>query len=321
MNPWPKLDYSEWKLTYETLHRWVQIVGKLRLCKTPWINHSWNSTLYLTSRGLTTSPIPLSDRTLSVEFDFIDHKLHLLDSLGKALSIPLRQESVADFYQKFRHALGSLDVTTTFEPTPNELSDATPFEEDRLHRTYDPTHAQACFQVMTRVHNVLQEFRSNYVGKSSPVHFFWGSFDLAVTRFSGRRAPEHPGGVPHLSDEVVREAYSHEVMSCGFWPGNEVYPEAAFYAYAYPEPVGFAKTKIQTPGAFYHADLREFVLPYEAVRTAPDPAKMLLGFCEETYRIAANTGAWDRDMLEVSPHLSRLKELSRSSFSDEAIRQ
>ncbi len=318
---WPKLDYSEWKATYETLHRWLQIVGKLRLCKSPWTNHSWNTTFYITSRGLTTSAIPLNDRVLTVDFDFIEHQLIFQDSLGKNFSILLQSESVASFYSRFLEALTAMEVEPTFDPHPNEVSDATAFYEDSTHATYDPFHVHQCFQVLVRAHNVLLDFRSNFVGKSSPVHFFWGSFDLAVTRFSGRRAPEHPGGVPHLSNEVVREAYSHEVMSCGFWPGNELYPQAAFYAYAYPEPQGFSKAKINPPEAFYHQDLHEFILPYDYVRTSTDPTSVLMNFLDSSYRAAANIGGWDRDILEVSPHLFKLRELSRFSFGDEATRQ
>lgn len=318
---WPKLEYLEWKATYETLHRWLQIVGKLRLCKSPWANHSWNTTFYVTARGFTTSAIPLGERALTVDFDFIDHQLLFQDSLGKNYVLPLQSESVAAFYSKFLKGLAAMEVEASFSPAPNEVSDATPFAQDIFHATYDRAAAHRCFQVMIRVHNVLQEFRSNFVGKSSPVHFFWGSFDLALTRFSGRKAPEHPGGVPHLSNDVVREAYSHEVMSCGFWPGNEMYPEAAFYAYAYPEPTGFSKAQINPPQAFYHPVLREFILPYEVVRNSADPQKVLMSFLESTYRAAANIGNWDRELLEVSPYLFKLKEISRSSFGGEAIRQ
>lgn len=321
LTEWPKLEYRTWKPTYETLHRWLQIAGKLRLCKSPWTNHSWNTTFYLTARGLTTSTIPLEDRTMTLDFDFFDHQLQIMDSRGKKHIIPLKNESVADFYSRFMEGLKAMDVEATFEPVPNEVADATPFDQDYTHATYDQNAANQWFQVLVRCHNVFQEFRSNFVGKSSPVHFFWGSFDLAVTRFSGRRAPEHPGGIPNLSDEVVREAYSHEVMSCGFWPGNEAYPHAAFYAYAYPEPTGFNKAHIEPEEAFYHPDLKEFILPYEVVRTSTKQAETLMKFLNSSYRSVANIGGWDRDLLEVSPHLFKLKELSRSSFGGEAIRQ
>lgn len=318
---WPELNYSEWKPTYDTLHLWVQIVGKLRLCKSPWVNHSWNTTLYLSSRGFTTSAIPLEDRNLTIEMDFIHHRIIFDDSFGKHLEMPLQEESVAAFYERFMEALKKFNVTPTFDPTPNEVPDAIPFMLDRRHGTYNREHAHTCFQVLVRVSNILQEFRSDFVGKSSPVHFFWGSFDLAVTRFSGRRAPEHPGGIPHLRDEIVKEAYSHEVISCGFWPGNDLYPHAAFYTYAYPEPQGFPESKVMPGEAFYSRDLREFILNYADVRQSSDPGTTIREFLNSTYRAAANLAQWDRDLLEVSPHLAHLKEMARSSFGAQATRQ
>lgn len=312
---WPQLNYEEWKPTYETLHRWLQMVGKLRLCKSPWANHSWNTTLYPSSRGLTTSAIPLKDRNLTVEMDFIDHRLVIDDSTGKHHEFALQSESVSSFYHRFMDALKLFDVTPSFDPHPNEVMDATAFADDQSHCTYIREHASTCFQVLVRVSNVLQEFRADYVGKSSPVHFFWGSFDLAVTRFSGRRAPEHPGGIPHLSNNVVRDAYSHEVMSCGFWPGNEMYPKAAFYAYAYPEPEGFAKARILPQDAFYHPDLHEYILDYDKVRSAVNPESILRTFFDSAYRAAANLANWDRELLEVSPYLIKMKEYVRSSES------
>lgn len=320
-NHWPELDYAQWRPTYETLHRWLQIAGKLRICKSPWANHSWNSALYITSRGLTTSPIPLGDRSLTVDFDLFDHQVIFQDSDGTNFVMLLQNETVASFYERFMEALEIFNVSPTFTRTPNEVMDAIPFDKDTTHCTYNPVDAHNCFQVMVRVSNVLQEFRSEFVGKSSPVHFFWGSFDLAITRFSGRRAPDHPGGVPHLSDEVVREAYSHEVMSCGFWPGNDQYPKAAFYAYAYPEPENFSRTRINPGEAYYHKGLREFILDYDKVRTSNDPAGVVKSFIDSAYRAVADLGHWDREMLEVSPHLARIKEISRSSFSDTATRQ
>jgi hypothetical protein len=314
MENWPKLDYAEWKPTYETLHRWLQIIGKLRLCKSPWVNHSWSTTFYVTSRGLTTSAIPMDDHNLTVDFDFIDHKLIFQDSTGKHMAMVLQNESVASFYTRIQECLRVMDIVPTFNPVPNEVTDAIPFAEDGVHCTYQRLHAYKAWQVLVRVNNVLQKFRSEFVGKSSPVHLFWGSFDLAVTRFSGRRAPEHPGGIPYLSDEVVREAYSHEVMSCGFWPGNEIYPHAAFYAYAYPEPENFSKAKILPPEAFYYIDLHEFILPYEVVRTSSNPAGVMMSFYESAYRAAANLGKWDRDILEVSPHLLKMQEVLQSRY-------
>lgn len=318
---WPKLEYSEWKDTYETLHRWTQIVGKTRMCKSPWINHSWSSTLYITSRGLSTTAIPLGDRTLTIDFDLIDHQLILQDSQGRSFVLLLQNEAVASFYNRFMEALKLFDVTPSFDPSPNELSDATPFEKDFTHCTYNPLHAHNCFQAMVRVSNVFQEFRANFVGKSSPVHFFWGSFDLAVTRFSGKTAPAHPGGVPHLSDVVAREAYSHEVMSCGFWPGNEMYPHAAFYAYAYPEPEGFNKEEVFPKAAYYHKNLHEFILDYNDVIQSESPEQAIMTFLETTYEAASRLAHWDKDLLEKSPYSEQVRQFTQSSFGDEAIRQ
>jgi hypothetical protein len=310
---WPALNFKDWKPTYETLHRWVQIVGKLRMCKSPWLNHSWNSTFYVTSRGLTTSAIPLGERNLTLEFDFISHKLIFQDSTGKTFEMLLRNESVAAFYRRFLDILKTFDVEPTFSQSPNEVMDAVPFSEDTIHRTYAPVHANNLFQVLVRVSNILQDFRADFIGKSSPVHFFWGSFDLAVTRFSGREAPLHPGGIPHLSDRIVREAYSHEVMSVGFWPGNDMYPEAAFYAYAYPEPEHF--TGIPVPAeAYYHKDLHEFILDYEVVRNSEDPVGLVKQFLQSTYYGAADFGRWEREALEHSRPLDELRdELSANS--------
>jgi hypothetical protein len=263
----------------------------------------------------------MGERNLTIEFDFLNHCLIFQDSLGKESSMELKNESVATFYQSVQENLKVMQVVPTFELTPNEVIDATPFPEDRIHHTYDRLHAYRMWQALVRINNVLQTYRSNFVGKSSPVHFFWGSFDLAVTRFSGRRAPEHPGKIPHLSDAVVREAYSHEVMSCGFWPGNDLFPEAAFYAYAYPEPEHFSKARVTPPEAYYLKELGEFILPYDTVRKSQNPEALLLSFFESSYRAAANYGQWDRDILEVSPQLLRLKEIGRSSFGDEATRQ
>lgn len=307
MNNWPALDYQEWKPTYETLHRWIQIVGKLRMCKSPWVNHSWSTTLLVTSRGLTTTAIPLGERNLTVDIDLIAHKLTFEDSLGRSFEMLLRSESVADFYKRFLEALRNFDVTPDFYPAPNEVTDATPFSEDTVHCTYEPIHAYRAFQVLVRVSNIFQEFRADYIGKSSPVHLFWGSFDLAVTRFSGRIAPQHPGGFPHLPDRVTREAYSHELMSCGFWPGNDMYPQAAFYAYAYPEPEGFAKIRVPAE-AYYHKDLHEFILDYDAVRVSDEPESLVKEFLQSCYLGAADLGLWDRDTLEHSVPLEVLRE-------------
>ncbi|MFL5783839.1 MAG: DUF5996 family protein [Bacteriovoracaceae bacterium] len=304
---WPKLEYNEWRPTYETLHRWVQIVGKLKLCKSPWLNHSWGSTLLVNARGLTTSAIPLGDRILTIDFDFVDHQLLFEDSEGTNFVLLLQSETVASFFERFKEALKIFDVTPTFYEGPNEVMDFIPFAEDTNHATYNPVHAHNFFQALVRVSNLLQEFRAEFIGKSSPVHFFWGSFDLAVTRFSGHTAPEHPGGVPHLPDLVAREAYSHEVMSCGFWPGNEMYPKAAFYAYAYPEPKGFAQFRMPK-NAFYHQALHELILDYDAVRAADDPEELVRDFIHSAYLAAADLGNWDRESLEHSRYLDEVRE-------------
>lgn len=302
---WPSLNYQEWKPTYDSLHRFLQIIGKVKMCRSPWLNHSWGTTLSLSSRGLTTNAIPSGDENFTIEYDLLDHEVRFLKSNGQALTFPVEGKSVSVFYSKTLECLQALKIPVMFDPIPNELPDALPFERDTSHREYDRTHASAIWNIMIRVNNVFEEYRSQYVGKSSPSHFFWGSFDLAVTRFSGRRAPEHPGGIPHLSDDVVREAYSHEVMSVGFWPGNDIHPEAAFYAYAYPEPEGFAGHALHSLHAYYHSELREFILPYEIVRASEDPCRTLLRFLETTYEVAAGLADWNRDLLEISPYLKK----------------
>ena len=297
-DPWPALPLADWQDTYATLHRWTQIVGKVRLARLPWVNHSWHVTLYVTARGLTTGPLPHGTRAFQIDFDFVDHRLAVRTSDGGARSLVLRPRSVADFYRELMAALRELGVETAIHPRPNELADATPFAADEAHADYDPEAANRCWRVLVQADRVLTAFRSPFVGKCSPVHFFWGAFDLAVTRFSGRPAPPHPGGVPHLPDRVAREAYSHEVSSAGFWPGDGRYPAPAFYSYAYPEPAGFKDAAVGPAGAFYHPDLREFLLPYEVVRTAASPDAALLEFLESTYRAAADLGRWDRPALE-----------------------
>lgn len=302
MSNWPQLHYNDWKATYETLHRWLQIAGKVRLSRTPWTNHSWHSTLFLSARGLTTGPIPILNRIATIDFDFIDHKVIFQDSEGRSYYMALMSESVASFYARFLKALEYMQIKAEFDPHPNECMDYISFAEDIVHDTYIPAEAHRCFQVLTRVSNVLQYFRSLYVGKCSPVHFFWGSFDLAVTRFSGRLAPEHPGLAPHISPYVMKEAYSHEVSSCGFWPGNEAYPHPAFYSYCYPVPEAFPG-KVKLKGSFYHPDLSEYILPYEVVQNSADPETLLLDFFQQTYKAAAESGDWDRERLEESPFL------------------
>jgi Family of unknown function (DUF5996) len=297
-SPWPSLPFAEWKDTASTLHMWTQIIGKIRLTRTQWINHSWHVTLYLTARGLTTSPIPHPAGIFEIRFDFIDHQLRILKSDGAVQVIELRPKSVAAFYREVMAALSELNIDTRINTTPNEVEPAIPFDQDEEHRSYDREYANRFWRVLLQSAGVFQEFRSRFCGKCSPVHFFWGSFDLAVTRFSGRPAPPHPGGVPHLPDAVTREAYSQEVSSLGFWPGNAVAPTPVFYSYAYPEPSGFAEAKIRPDAAVYESKLREFILPYDAVRTAENPDKALLEFAQSAYDAASKLGKWDRASLE-----------------------
>ena len=273
---WPELPYTAWKDTYATLHLWTQIAGKIRLARTPWLNHSWHVVLYVSARGLTTSPIPFGDRSFQLDFDFLDHVLRASVSDGGQKEIALFPRSVADFYADLMRSLAELGIEVRINELPNEIPDAIRFSEDHAHTSYD----------------------RDFIGKCSPVHFFWGSFDLAVTRFSGRRAPLHPGGVPNLPDAVTQEAYSHEVSSAGFWPGSAGVEYPAFYSYAYPEPPGFSAAPIRPKEAFYSNDLREYVLPYDAVRSAPDPDGLLMDFLISTYEAAAVLGKWDRAALE-----------------------
>jgi hypothetical protein len=283
---------------------WTQIVGKIRLTLAPWTNHSWHVTLYVTSRGLTTSPIPHGTSTFEIRFDFIDHELRILKSDGAARVLKLRPQSVAKFYREVMNALAEMELPVTVNMTPNEIENPIPFGQDEEHHSYDREYANRFWRVLVQSDRVFKEFRSRFCGKCSPVHFFWGSFDLAVTRFSGRPAPPHPGGIPHLPDAITREAYSQEVSSLGFWPGNAAAPMPVFYSYAYPEPSGFSEAKIQADGAFYNSKLREFVLPYDAVRAAERPDEVLLDFAQTTYDAASKLGKWDREALqEIKPSL------------------
>ena len=297
-NQWAPLPFAEWKDTAITLHMWTQIVGKIRLTLSPWTNHSWHVTLYVTSRGLTTSPIPHGTSTFEIRFDFIDHELRILKSDGAVRVLKLRPQPVAKFYREVMNALAEMKLPVTINTTPNEIENAISFDQDDEHRSYDPEYANRFWHVLVQSDRVFKEFRSRFCGKCSPVHFFWGSFDLAVTRFSGRPAPPHPGGVPHLPDEITREAYSQEVSSLGFWPGNAVAPTPVFYSYAYPEPPGFAETKVQPEAALYLPKLREFILPYDTVRTAEKPDDVLLDFAQSAYDAASKLGKWDRAALE-----------------------
>ena len=295
---WPALPFAEWKATAATLHMWTQIVGKVRLALTPWINHSWHVTLYVTARGLTTSPIAHGSRCFEIEFDFVEHALVIRSSDGAHRRLPLQARSVAEFYRQVMHALGEMNLAVAISASPNEVEHPTPFAEDREHATYDPEFANRFWRVLLQSDRVFKIFRSRFIGKCSPVHFFWGSFDLAVTRFSGRTAPKHPGGVPHLPNDVAAEAYSHEVSSVGFWPGSDAMPEPVFYSYAYPAPEAFAEAAVQPSAALWNSTLREFVLPYEAVRQASNPDEALLAFAQSTYAAAADLARWDRDALE-----------------------
>ncbi len=296
---WPALPFDPWRKAALTLQLWTQVVGKIRLARTPWLNHSWHVALYVSARGLTTGPIPDADRVFEIEFDFIDHVLWLRTSDGHVRQVLLRPMAVAEFYADVMAALAQLGIAVTINTMPNEIAGAVPFEKDRLNKDYDRDAAHRFWRVLVSTHRVMTHFRTGFLGKVSPVHFFWGSFDLAVTRFSGRTAPRHPGGVPHLPNDVAAEAYSHEVSSAGFWPGSPGpvdYP--AFYSYAYPAPDGFAEAKVKPDAAFFSKLLGEFVLPYEAVRTAPDPDAALMAFLQSTYDAAADRAAWDRAALE-----------------------
>ncbi len=289
---WPALPLSSWNDTRATLHMWTQMVGKVRLALTPKVNHWWNVPLYVTSRGLTTSQMPYGDRALELWFDFIDHQLVLQASDGLRKTLPLAPRPVADFYLQFMDMLRSAGFDVKIWKMPVEIPDPIPFDQDRTHASYDPESARKFWRILLSVQQVLDEFRSRFLGKSSPVHFFWGSFDLAVTRFSGRRAPERPG-----ADSITREAYSHEVSSVGFWPGSGAI-DAAFYSYAAPEPPGFKNAHLLPSAARYDPQLSEFILMYDDVRKAPSPSAALLDFCQSTYEAAANLATWDRKALE-----------------------
>jgi Family of unknown function (DUF5996) len=299
---WPNLPLAAWRDTCTTLQLWTQIVGKLRLAHTPWLNHSWHTPLYVTVRGLTTSPIyPLDGGgAFAVEFDFVAHELLIRTDRGEQRTVALRPKTVADFYTEMMAALSALGINASINVMPNELPDPIPFDLDRVHASYDPDYAHRFWRVLLQADRVFKIYRTGFLGKASPVHFFWGSFDLAVTRFSGRGAPLHPGGVPHLPDAVAREAYSHEVSSAGFWPGGGAIDYPAFYSYAYPAPPGFAEAPVRPDAAFFSAELGEFILPYDAVHTSPDPEQTLLDFLQSTYDAAAALGKWDRAALECA---------------------
>ena len=295
---WPALPLDHWRETKDTLHLWTQIVGKVRLALAPMVNHWWQVTLYVDARGLTTSAMPYGGGAVEVRFDFLSDSLRIETSTGSTRTVALAPRSVADFYNDTMSSLRALGVDVHIRPRSVELADVIRLDEDKVHRAYDADAARRFWRVLMQVDRVLHEFRSAFLGKCSPVHFWWGSFDLSCTRFSGRRAPRHPGGVPNCPDYVTREAYSHECISGGWWPGGGVVDEPAFYAYAYAEPTGCAAAPIEPKGARYDTTLREWILPYEAVRTAGDPDATLLAFLRSTYATAATLGAWDRASLE-----------------------
>ena len=293
---WPVLDYAQWRETATTLQLWTQIVGKVRLALSPWLNHGWHVPLYVNAHGLGTSRIHAGRTVLEIDFDFLDHRLVVRTSSGPDRGFGLEPMSVADFYRRVMGELRAAGIDVAINVVPNEVPAPIPFTEDNLHAAYDANAVQRFWRVLAQVDRLFELFRTSFLGKSSPVHFFWGSFDLAVTRFSGRKAPLHPGGVPGLPDAVTREAYSHEVSSAGFWPGSDTYPHAAFFSYAYPTPAGFAEAKVEPVAAVWSQQLGEWLLPYEQVRTAPDPDAALLAFLESTYRAAADLGRWDREL-------------------------
>jgi Family of unknown function (DUF5996) len=297
---WPRLRLADWPETRDTLHMWTQVIGKVRMAHAPLVNHWWQAALYVTPRGLTTSAVPYASGAFDCELDFIDHRLHIRASDGGSRAVPLAPEPVAQFYGRTMTALGELGIHTRIQARPNEVDPAIPFAEDDRHASYDPPAARLFWRQLLQANRVLGEFRAGFLGKVSPVQFFWGAMDLACTRFSGRSAPAHPGGAPNCPDWIMQEGYSHELASCGFWPGGG--EEGAFYAYAYPEPAGYADAPVGSAGAGYNAELGEFLLPYESVAAAADPDRLLAGFLETTYAAAAELGGWDRARLETDPH-------------------
>jgi hypothetical protein len=297
---WPSLPLEAWRESYATLHLWLQIAGKIRLVQNPWVNHSWHVTLAVTATGVTTSRIPYGNRAFQIDFNFVSHQLIVQTSEGRRATLPLEPQSVATFYRRLMETLSSLGLEVKINRRPNEIPDAIPFDQDETHRSYDPEYVNRFWRILVQAERVFLVYRARFLGKCSPVHLFWGGPDLAVTRFSGRRAPPHPGGIPNLPDWVAREAYSHEVSSCGFWPGGGPVPYPVFYAYAYPEPAGYPQAMVAPPQAFYSTDLREFLLPYQVVRQAASPDGTLLDFLQTTYSAAADLAGWDRAALERS---------------------
>jgi hypothetical protein len=297
---WPELPLEAWADTYATLHLWLQIVGKVRLAQTPWLNHSWHVTLYPTASGLTTSTIPYGDRAFQIDFDFVRDQLTVRASDGRNSGFSLEPQPVASFYRRLMDAMASLGLHVTINRKPNEIADPIPFDQDEKPRAYDREYAVRFWRALVQSTRVFNLFRARFIGKCSPIHLFWGAPDLAVTRFSGRTAPPHRGGIPNLPDSVTREAYSHEVSSAGFWPGGGPIPYAAFYSYAYPEPPGFADARVRPAEAYYSKEFGEFILPYDVVRQSASPDETLLDFLQTTYEAAADLAKWDRAALERS---------------------
>jgi hypothetical protein len=295
---WPELAFENWKDTIATLHLWTQIVGKIRLKQTPWLNHSWHVTLYVSTSGLTTGSIPYPDGVFQIDFDFIHHRLHITTSAGGTEKVNLYPRSVADFYRELFEKLRSAGVDAYIISRPNEVDPAIPFEKDETHRFYDARMVHDFYKALVKIHNVFIKFRAGFTGKCSPIHFFWGSFDLAVSRFSGRPAPLYLGEAPNIPLDVMQEAYSHEVSSCGFWPGNAQFPHPAFYSYCYPTTGEFGKQPVKPNEAFFSGDMGEFILLYEVVQQSDNPEGTLMQFLQSTYEAAATTARWDRKTLE-----------------------
>ncbi len=295
---WPPLPYQEWRDTYQTLHLWLQIAGKITIATCSWTNHSWHVALLTTARGLSTRLLGTGEKAFHIDFDFVEHVFSIRVIDGAVATIPLEPQSTATFYRKVMSAMARVGIPVTINTMPSELPNAIRFESDEVHGSYDPEAANRYWRVLARTSRVFEDFRARFIGKCSPVHYFWGSADLAVTRFSGRTAPPHPGGIPNLPDWVAREAYSHEVSSAGFWAGNDQAPEPVFYSYAYPEPPGYPDAPVKPRAAHFSPSLREFVLPYEAMRASPVPEQALLEFLQSTYEAAANLARWDRKALE-----------------------
>jgi hypothetical protein len=295
---WPTLNYEQAKETYQTIHLWTQIIGKIKLKKLPWVNHSWHIALIVTPTGISSSYIPDEKKHFQIDLDFCEHQLKVHTDIGERKAFSLKNISVADFYYKLMGVLTELEITVKINVKPNEIVDPILFTKDHQHASYEVIHVKAIHKAFLQSQRVLTQFRAEFKGKCSPIHLFWGSFDLAVSRFSGERAPKHPGGVPNLPDPVAVEAYSHEVASCGFWPGNDTLPYAAFYAYHYPAPDGYKDAKVKPDEAFFHPDLGEFILPYKAVQEAADPVVKLLDFLHSTYNAGASLAHWNRAAFE-----------------------